>query len=48
LEAACAEAGVKLRVAVVEGDDLMSKLDELRAGRREGSGVGRPLACAAC
>jgi hypothetical protein len=36
LEAACAEAGVQLKVAVVTGDDLMPRLDELRAdGVRE-------------
>jgi hypothetical protein len=36
LEAACAEQGLKLRVAVVEGDDLMPMLDTLRAeGVRE-------------
>jgi len=36
LEAACAEAGVDLKVAVVRGDDLMPQLDALRAaGVRE-------------
>ena len=30
LEDACAEAGVNLRVAVVEGDDLMPRVDALR------------------
>jgi hypothetical protein len=30
LEALCADAGVKLQVAVVEGDDLMPQLDSLR------------------
>jgi hypothetical protein len=36
LEAAAAAAGVALKVAVVEGDDLMPRVDELRAsGTRE-------------
>jgi len=36
LEAACAEAGVELRVATVEGDDVMPFLERLRAeGVRE-------------
>ena len=36
LEAACKEAGVNLKVAVVEGDDVMPMLDTLRAeGVRE-------------
>ena len=36
LEAACREAGVDLKVAVVEGDDVMPMIDTLRAeGVRE-------------
>lgn len=43
LEAACAELGVKLRIAVVTGDDLMPHLEGLRAeGIREWSS-GEPL-----
>ena len=35
LEALCAELGIALRVAVVEGDDLMPRLDELRGQVRQ-------------
>ena len=35
LEALCAELGLSLRIAVVEGDDLMPRLDELRDHVRE-------------
>jgi hypothetical protein len=35
LEAVCAELAVPLRIAVVEGDDLMPRLDELRGDVRE-------------
>lgn len=43
LEAACAEAGVQLRIAVVTGDDLMPMADALREeGVREWVG-GEPL-----
>lgn len=43
LEAACAEAGVKLRIAVVEGDDVMPKLDALRAAGVKEAVSGAPL-----
>jgi hypothetical protein len=43
LEAACAEAGVSLRIAIVTGDDLMPRLDDLREqGVREWT-TGEPL-----
>jgi Acyclic terpene utilisation family protein AtuA len=42
LEALCAELGIALRVAVVEGDDLMPRLDELRGQVREAVS-GEPL-----
>jgi hypothetical protein len=35
LEAACAEAGVALKIAMVDGDDLIPQIDELRATVRE-------------
>jgi hypothetical protein len=37
LEAACAEAGVSLKIAIVEGDDVMPLLGALRASVREAS-----------
>jgi len=37
LAAACAERGVQLRIAVVEGDDLMPMIESLRDGVREAS-----------
>jgi hypothetical protein len=37
LEAACAELGLDLRVAMVEGDDVLPLLDTLRADVREAS-----------
>ncbi len=38
IEAACAELGLSLKVAMVEGDDVLPRLDELRAaGVREAS-----------
>ena len=42
LEALCAELGLSLRIAVVEGDDLMPRLDELRDHVREAVS-GEPL-----
>ncbi len=42
LEAMCAELGLSLRVAVVEGDDLMPRIDELRDHVREAVS-GEPL-----
>jgi hypothetical protein len=42
LQAACDEAGVNLKVAMVEGDDLMPRLDELRGTVREAV-TGEPL-----
>jgi Acyclic terpene utilisation family protein AtuA len=43
LEAACVELGLELRIAVVEGDDLMARLDELRGHVREArSGAALP------
>jgi len=37
LEAVCAELGLSLKIAVVEGDDVMPRLDALRATVREAS-----------
>jgi hypothetical protein len=37
LEAACAELGVSLKIAVVEGDDVMPRIDQLRDTIREAS-----------
>jgi hypothetical protein len=37
LEAACAELGLSLKIAVVEGDDVMPRIDALRATVREAS-----------
>jgi hypothetical protein len=37
LEQACAELGLSLRVAVVEGDDVLPRIDMLRATTREAS-----------
>lgn len=42
LQAACDAAGVKLKVAAVEGDDLMPAIDDLRASTREAT-TGEPL-----
>jgi hypothetical protein len=43
LEAVCAELGLGLRIAVVEGDDLMPRIDELRHHVREAaSGAALP------
>jgi hypothetical protein len=43
LEAACAEAGVALKIAIVEGDDVMPLLEGLRQAVREaGSGAALP------
>src|SRR5262249_52800766 len=42
LEAVCAELGLELRIAVVEGDDLMPRIDELRHHVREAAS-GAPL-----
>jgi len=42
LEAACAELGLSLKVAVVEGDDVLPHIDALRATVREASS-GEPL-----
>ncbi len=42
LEAVCAEQGVSLKIAVVEGDDVMPRIDALRATTREAS-TGEPL-----
>jgi len=35
LDAACAELGLSLKIAVVEGDDVMPRIDALRATTRE-------------
>ncbi len=37
LEQVCAELGLSLRIAVVEGDDVLPRIDELRATTREAS-----------
>ena len=37
LEQVCAELGVSLRIAVVEGDDVLPRIDSLRATTREAS-----------
>jgi hypothetical protein len=42
LEALCAELGLSLKIAVVEGDDVMPRIDALRATVREVS-TGEPL-----
>lgn len=42
LEAACAELGVSLKIAVVEGDDVLPRIDALRGSVREAS-TGEPL-----
>jgi hypothetical protein len=42
LEQACAELGLSLRIAVVEGDDVLPRIDDLRATTREAS-TGEPL-----
>ena len=42
LEAACAELGVSLNIAVVDGDDVMPRIDALRPTVREASS-GEPL-----
>lgn len=43
MRAALAEAGVRLTVAAVEGDDLMPRLGELRAGAPTDMFTGEPL-----
>jgi hypothetical protein len=43
IEAIAEKAGVSLRIAVVEGDDLMPKLDELRAAGTREAVSGKPL-----
>jgi hypothetical protein len=42
LEAVCAEQGLSLKIAVVEGDDVLPRIDTLRAATREAS-TGEPL-----
>jgi hypothetical protein len=42
LDAACAELGLSLKIAVVEGDDVMHSIDGLRTTVREAS-TGEPL-----
>ncbi|MET0278980.1 MAG: acyclic terpene utilization AtuA family protein [Pseudorhodoplanes sp.] len=42
LEAVCAEQGLSLKIAVVEGDDVLPRIDALRATTREAS-TGEPL-----
>ena len=48
LEAVIAELGLSLRVAMVEGDDVMPFTDALRAGGPDGGGVGRPPCPSGC
>ncbi|MFT8244799.1 acyclic terpene utilization AtuA family protein [Roseomonas sp. BN140053] len=43
LEAACAELGLDLKVAVVEGDDVLPRLEELRAAGIREAVSGEPL-----
>lgn len=43
LQAACAELGLDLTVAVVEGDDVMPRLDEVRAAGVRDAGTGAAL-----
>ena len=42
LEAACAELGLSLKIAVVEGDDVLPRIDALRETAREAA-TGAPL-----
>ncbi len=42
LEAVCAEQGLSLKIAVVEGDDVLPRIDGLRAATREAA-TGEPL-----
>lgn len=42
LQAVCAELGLSLKIAVVEGDDVLPRIEELRATTREAS-TGEPL-----
>jgi hypothetical protein len=42
LEAVCAELGLPLKIAVVEGDDVLPRIEALRATTREAS-TGEPL-----
>lgn len=42
LETVCAELGLSLKIAVVEGDDVMPRIDTLRATTREAT-TGEPL-----
>lgn len=43
LEALCAELGLSLKIAVVEGDDIMPVLDKLRAGEIRDAQSGAPM-----
>jgi hypothetical protein len=43
LEKLCAEQGVQLKIAVVEGDDLMAQLADIRAAGLSDLASGRPL-----